>query len=171
MTASETSRNIVRWAARLTGAASLAFQLCLVGAHLVPDSHGPAPTTAEWVGLTFFPTGIIVGLSIAFFRARTGALIAIGSLATFHIWHVLRAGVLPGGPFFLLLTSPAVLFLISGQLDGNAASDHASKHRKPGPSKKRPEEPGCGLGTPSLPQRRFLKMSETAITFRRIDAE
>jgi hypothetical protein len=148
MAANETSRSIVRWAARLTGGSSLAFMLFFVGAHIFGDSQGPAPTASERVGLAFFPTGLIVGLAIAFFRAKTGALTALASFAGFHVWHFARAGDLPAGPFFVLLTAPAVLFLISGLLDGPSWRRN-TENRKPGPSEKRPEEPGCGLGTAS----------------------
>ncbi len=149
MATNETSRGIVRWAARLTGGCSLAFMLFFVGAHIFGDSQGPAPTAAEWVGLAFFPTGLIVGLAIAFFRPKTGALTALASFAAFYVWHFARAGDLPAGPFFALLTAPAVLFLISGLLDGSATPDKGGNNREPGPSNKRPEEPGCGLGTAS----------------------
>ncbi len=148
MATNESSRRLVRWTARLTGGSSLAFMLFFVGAHIFGESQGPAPTASEWVGLAFFPTGLIVGLSIAFFRAKTGALTALTSLAAFYIWHFARAGGPPAGQFFLLLTAPAVLFLISGLLDG-PSSQQKTKIREPGPSKKRPEEPGCGIGTAS----------------------
>ena len=148
MAANETSRSIVRWTARLAGAGSLAFLLLFVGAHIFGDSQGPAPTEAEWVGLMLFPAGVIVGLMIAFFRAKTGALTTIGSVAAFYAWHVAHAGNLPRGPYFLLLTAPAVLFLISGLLD-DPSSRRNMENREPGPSEKRPEEPGCGLGTAS----------------------
>ncbi len=145
MAANETSRSVVRWTARLTGAGSLWILLLFVGAHLFEDSQGPGPTAAEWLGLMFFPTGVIIGLFVAFFRAKAGALTAIGSLAAFYAWHLAHAGSLPGGPYFALFTSPAILFLISGLLDDGAASEN----REPDPSEKRPEEPGCGLGTAS----------------------
>jgi hypothetical protein len=96
-----------------------------------------------------FPTGVIAGLFIAFFRAKTGALITIGSVASFYLWHVAQAGTLPRGPYFALLAAPAVLFLISGPLGGSATFDRDENNREPGSSNKRPEEPGRGLGTAS----------------------
>ncbi len=149
MAADEISRGIVRWLARLTGAGSLAFMLIFVAAHISAEAPGPAPTAAEWIGLMCFPAGIIVGLSIAFFQARVGALIAIGSLAAFHVWHLVHAGDLPRGPYFLLLTAPAVLFLISSLLDASPPPRKNMENREPGPSEENPEEPGCGLGTAS----------------------
>ena len=145
MAANETSRSIVRWTARLTGAGSLWILLLFVGAHIFGDSQGPGPTAIEWLGLMLFPTGVIVGLFAAFFRAKAGALVAIGSLAAFYVWHVLHAGNLPGGPYFALFTSPAILFLISGLLGDGAASED----RESGPSASPHEDPACGLGTTS----------------------
>ena len=169
MAANEVTRSIIRWAARLTGGSSLAFMLLFVGAHVFGESQGPAPTASEWVGLAFFPTGLIVGLAVAFFRAKTGALIALASFAAFHVWHFARAGDLPGGPFFVLLTAPAVPFLISGLLD-NPSSRRNTENREPGPSEKRPEEPGCGLGTASLSRTCCCRRTAAAATFQRTDA-
>jgi hypothetical protein len=123
--------------------------LVFVGAHFFGEGWGSAPTATEWVGLALFPAGVIVGLAIAFSRAKAGALASLASFAAFHLWHVARDGNLPTGPYFLLLASPAVLFLVSGLLDGNATTDPMEDRREPSPSKTNPEEPGCGLGTAS----------------------
>ena len=123
------SRGVIRWAARVTGAGSLAFLSLFVGAHIFGDTQGPAPTEGEWIGLTFFPGGVLLGLIVAFFRPNAGGLTALGSLAAFYLWNVAQGGSLPGGPWFLLLTSPAVLFLLSAWLDGRTKNRAA--HRTP----------------------------------------
>ena len=149
MAANEVSRGIVRWAARLTGAGSLAFLSLFVGAHIFGDNPGPAPTPAEWCLLVFFPGGVMIGLGLALFRSRAGAIVALGSLGCFYLVHLFERGSFPAGSIFFLIVSPAVLSLFSGLLDRHSTSNTDENHREPGPSKKNPEEPGCGLGTAS----------------------
>ena len=90
---------------------------------------------------------VTLGLGIAFFRARTGALLSLGSLATFYGWHFADAGFFPGGPWFFLFTSPAILYLISSWLDDSVSTE--SENRGPGSPTVRPDEPDRGLGTQS----------------------
>lgn len=57
---------------------------------------------------------------------RSGAMTAIISCASFYVWHYNRSGDLPAGIYFVLFTSPAILFLISGWLRrAGTASDTA----------------------------------------------
>ncbi|MBI1310618.1 hypothetical protein GC176_04855 [bacterium] len=130
-------RGIVRWSARLAGALSVGTLLYFVIAHLMnPDDGGPGPTPSEWFGLTFFPAGVIIGLALAFFRPTAGALLALGSLAIFYLWHIADRGHFPTGVAFFVFTSPAILFLVSSLLDARAAShDESNRYREPGPSK------------------------------------
>jgi len=107
-------RTTVKWAARATGAASLG----LLGLFVV--SHAGAgelrPNLSETVGLLCFPGGVMLGLALAFRFDKAGALTVIVSCVAFYVWHYASSGGMPGGPYFLLFASPAVLFLISGLL-------------------------------------------------------
>lgn len=139
MPASNSSHSAVRWAARLTGAGTLGLLLLFVVAHVFENPPGPRPTSSEWLGLMFFPTGVIVGLIVAFFRERLGALIAISSLAVFYLWHLAGRGEFPSGPYFFLFTSPAFLFLASGLLEkASTATGIDANHREPGPPESAP---------------------------------
>lgn len=87
------------------------------------------PKFSEGIGLTFFPGGVMLGLAVALWREKTGAIIAIVGCAAFYLWHFIHAGALPSGIFFLLFTSPAVLFLISGWLRDSLVGREATSSR------------------------------------------
>ncbi len=103
--------NILRWTARILSLLSVAFVLLfLFGEGFMVD--GAWPTTIEWIGLLFFPFGLIFGLLIAWRNEFFGALLAAGSVIAFYGWNFMISGDWPRGPYFLLLALPALLFLI-----------------------------------------------------------
>jgi hypothetical protein len=69
--------------------------------------------TVEWLLLLFFPFGVLLGLGLAWWREALGAAVAAASVTAFYLAHLLLAGRLPGGPWFLIFTAPAVLFFAS----------------------------------------------------------
>ncbi|MCA9874484.1 MAG: hypothetical protein KC441_12535 [Anaerolineales bacterium] len=104
------SVRFARWAARI---GSL-FTLVFVGAFVVGEMvnpTGPLPTLTEWVGLLFFPIGVLVGLGLGWWREDVGGVTAVLSLFAFYVWDLIVSHSLPGGIFFLLLTAPAFLYL------------------------------------------------------------
>ena len=103
--------NILRWVARILGLMSIGFVLLfLFGEGLMVNGVGPTPT--EWVGLLFFPFGLMIGLLVAWRNELIGGSIAVVSVAAFYAWALSVRGALPSGPYFLLLALPALLFLI-----------------------------------------------------------
>jgi hypothetical protein len=74
------------------------------------------PTPGEALLLAFFPIGVAVGLALAWKYERTGAFVALGSLAVFYLLEFLMSGRFPGGPWFLIFTLPALLFLAHAML-------------------------------------------------------
>jgi hypothetical protein len=98
--------------ARIWSLASIAFVLIFVLGEL-RNGHGPTPTGAEWIGLAFWPSGVIVGLIVGWFRKGLGGAIAIGSLVAFYVWNLLERGTFPRGPYFILVAGPGVLFLLA----------------------------------------------------------
>ena len=64
----------------------------------------------EWLGLVFFPFGIIVGLAIAWWKEGLGASITVGSLLAFYLvyGYLLQSHV--AGWAFIVFASPAFLF-------------------------------------------------------------
>jgi hypothetical protein len=106
-----TSKAII-WIARIWSLASIGFVLLfLFGSGL--SGHGAKLTPAEWVGLAFFPSGVCLGLVIAWFRPRLGGAIATVCLIAFYLWSLWERGRLPGGPYFVLVAVPGFLFLLS----------------------------------------------------------
>lgn len=103
---------LVRWIARIGSAAVI----LLVGAFLFGGEESMVPTPKEAVGMLLFPVGVVAGFVIAWWREAMGGLISLASLAAFNAWIFLSFGRFPGGPYFLILSSPAFLFLLSALL-------------------------------------------------------
>jgi hypothetical protein len=104
-----------RWVARVWSILSICTVLFFTVNALLP-SHSPPPTLQEWLGLTLFPIGVIVGLVLAWYRETVGGIFALECLVAFYLWNLLRSGHLPRGPFFFLLAAPGLLFLIAASL-------------------------------------------------------
>ena len=119
MTGSSAGGTLLKWAARLTAAASIALLLAFVAGHITDTA--PRPTLSEGIGLLCFPVGVLVGLGMAFRFEKAGAVLALGSLAAFYVWHLVESGDLPRGPWFAIFASPALLFLLHGLLFGNSS--------------------------------------------------
>lgn len=107
---------ILRWSARLGSLASIAFVLLFV----FGDDSPRGPDAREWIGILFFPVGVCAGLLLAWWREAMGAWLAASSLAGFYLIYGVLIGGRVGGPWFALLTSPALLFFGSWLLDRQA---------------------------------------------------
>ena len=105
----------LRWLARVTGLLSIGVLLLfLTGEDGLIGGNGWAKVRpVEWFGLLFFPFGVLLGLALAWWCEALGAAVAAVSVAAFYVSRVLLAGRLPGGPWFLIFTAPAVLFFAS----------------------------------------------------------
>lgn len=102
----------VRWTARLASVVCLAIIfLFYVGEGI--DFARVQP--AEYVGLGFFPLGVMIGLVLAWREELGGGLIAVLSVAAFYLIY---GGIISGSVFqgwaFLPFLVPAVLFVIYG---------------------------------------------------------
>jgi hypothetical protein len=104
--------DVVRWAARLLSLASIAV-LCLfvVGDPPLPGRAG----AREWVGLAFFPIGVVVGMLVAWRREAVGAAIGLASLACFYVVYGLglRGSAAALGWWFVVFSSPLLVFLLA----------------------------------------------------------
>lgn len=110
MSKHSTAIRMVRWAARIGSLLSLAFiGMFVVGELFNPT--GPMPTPTEWLGLAFFPLGVLIGLGLGWWHEGVGGATAVLSLIAFYVWNWVVSGSLALGPFFLLLTAPAFLYL------------------------------------------------------------
>jgi len=120
--------SILRWVARFWAVASL----LLLSAFVFGDAErsGPGPTTAQWVGIAFFPIGISVGMLVAFWKELWGGGMTILSLAGFYVWHFAESGRLNCGPWFVVFAAPGFLFLLAGLLHWqHSSAGHADELR------------------------------------------
>jgi hypothetical protein len=104
---------VLRWSARLTGLLSIGVLLLFLTGEDGLIAGWAKVRPAEWVGLLFFPFGVLLGLALAWWREALGAAVAAVSVAAFYAHYVLLSGRLPGGPWFLVFTAPAALFFAS----------------------------------------------------------
>jgi hypothetical protein len=114
----------LRWLARGMSVASIALLvLFLFGAGLNPG----AVKSREWIGLLFFPFGVILGMAVAWKREALGSLLSIGSLAGFYIvYGLILSNRLPRGWAFAAFATPAFLFLLTWLLKRTVTKDGAS---------------------------------------------
>lgn len=98
------------WTARaLTVVSVVVLLLFLTG----DDGLDPSKVRPrEWVGLLFFPFGVMAGMVIAWWREGLGGAVCVGSLLAFYVWHLLSAGGLPRGIYFFAFSLPGFLFLL-----------------------------------------------------------
>ena len=105
----------LRWLARLTGLVSIGVLLLFLTGEdgLIGGGGWAKVRPVEWLGLLFFPFGVLLGLALAWWREALGAAVAAGSVTAFYLDQVLLAGRPPGGPWFLIFTAQAALFVAS----------------------------------------------------------
>lgn len=111
----EGTKMAARWVARAWSILGILFVLAFVVGESMGGSS-PLPTLQDWVGLALWPIGVGVGLVVAWYREKLGGILAVGCLAVFYAWNLLRFGYLPQGPYFCLVAAPGLLFLILGLL-------------------------------------------------------
>ena len=106
---------ILRWTARVTSLLSTGVLLLfLIGEG--DWTEVPQITPMEWISVTLFPLGVIVGMMIAWWKEGTGAVIGLLALAGFYLWNVAAYGSPPRGRYFLLFSLPLFLFAAYGLL-------------------------------------------------------
>lgn len=111
-------QTIIVWLARVSAIVSVAgLSLFVIGNIQAMEK---LPTLVEFVGLAFFPGGVLLGLLLGFKRPTYGGSVAVVSLLAFASWHIAVAGDLPKGPYFVIFTLPGLLFLAAGWLDKKA---------------------------------------------------
>jgi len=66
----------------------------------------------EWIGLFFFPIGVITGMLIAWWKEGLGSALTVGSLAGFYLVYGYIFQNHIGGWWFVIFASPGFLFLL-----------------------------------------------------------
>jgi len=111
---------VFRWLTRIASLASIVVLLLFVfgGAESLQFR-----SLREVVGFAFFPVGILVGMLLGWKWHWVGGLFSLISLVAFYAWHFVDSGRFPSGPWFLIFTLPAIMFLIVGVLKWNQDDD------------------------------------------------
>ena len=106
---------VIELLARIGSVASVTFLVML----FVGEGFHPSEISKnEWVGLVFFPIGVVIGMVIAWWKEGTGSAITLGSLLGFYlVWGYFLQNHI-GGWWFLAFASPAFLFLLHWFLVG-----------------------------------------------------
>jgi hypothetical protein len=98
---------LVEFLARIGSVMSITLLVLLFQAEaLHPSDIAPK----EWLGLVFFPIGIIIGLAMAWWKEGLGISITLGSLLAFYFVYGYLLEYHVGGWAFVIFASPAFLF-------------------------------------------------------------
>ena len=101
---------------------SIASVTLLVMLFVGEGFHPSEISMNEWAGLVFFPTGVVIGMVIAWWKEGTGSAITLGSLLGFYlVWGYFLHNHIRGW-WFLAFASPAFLFLLHSFFVGTKES-------------------------------------------------
>lgn len=116
-----------RWAARLASVVCLAIIFLFFAGE---GFNFGTVHAAEYVGLVFFPLGVMIGLVLAWREELIGGTVSIVSIAAFYlIYGLVLSGRLWQGWAFLPFLVPGILFVIYGlqaRIARSAAGDGKS---------------------------------------------
>lgn len=106
---------VVELLARVGSIASITLLLMLfAGEGLHPSEVAPR----QWIGLFFFPLGVMIGMVLAWWKEGLGAAITLGSLLAFYLVYGYLMRYHIGGWAFIIFASPGFLFLLHWLLSG-----------------------------------------------------
>ena len=106
---------ILRWIARIWSISSIAFISFMVIGHIVGEESGTFNSLHEVVQFLFFPSGVYIGMIIAWKREGLGGFITTISIITFHmLGHTYSLDIWIDG-----LSTPGLLFLFYFLLSRN----------------------------------------------------
>lgn len=112
---------VIELLARVGSIASITLLLMLFAGEGVDPSH---VTARQWVGLFFFPIGVIVGMVIAWWKEGVGAAITLGSVLALYLVYGYLMRYHIAGWAFVVFASPGFLFLLHWLLS-SAEERHA----------------------------------------------
>jgi len=98
----------LEWIARISSLVSI----CLLFMFLIGDFQPSRVRPMEWVGILFFPVGVMVGMILAWWKEGTGAVVTVGSFAAFYLIYGFLLRNHAGGWAFLAFAGPGFLFLL-----------------------------------------------------------
>jgi hypothetical protein len=83
-------------------------------------------TARELVLFVFFPTGVCLGMALAWRWEGLGGAITIASLVAFYLVHRLTSSGFPRGLAFVAMAAPGFLFLLCWLWTRSAAKQHGN---------------------------------------------
>jgi hypothetical protein len=100
---------IVELVARVGSIASITLLILLFAGE---GLHPSEISRNEWAGLLFFPTGVMIGMIVAWWKEGLGSAVTLLSLLAFYMvyGYLLRNDI--GGWAFITFASPGFLFLL-----------------------------------------------------------
>ena len=106
---------ILRWIARILASvmAALILLIC-VGETLGEGVPSPFHMTFWEILMMFAAFALWLGLLLGWKWELLGGLLTLCAVIVFYALNFLFAGILPGGPFFLIFSFPSLLFLYCG---------------------------------------------------------
>ena len=66
----------------------------------------------EWIGLTFFPLGVVIGMIVASWKEGVGSVLTVASLIGFYVVYGYLLQNHIGGWWFIVFASPGFLFFV-----------------------------------------------------------
>lgn len=106
---------LIELLARVGSIASVTLLLMLFAGE---GLHPSKVTARQWVGLFFFPFGVIVGMVIAWWKEGLGSMITLGSLLALYLVYGYFMRYHIAGWAFIVFASPGFLFLLHWLLTG-----------------------------------------------------
>jgi hypothetical protein len=112
---------VIRWTARILSIISTTLLLLFMfGGREAFDVS--KLTAREWLGLAFFPFGVIVGFVVAWWKEGLGGGITVLSLLAFYLVFALLWNRGFPGWWFLVFAFPGLLFLAAHLLSRSRAN-------------------------------------------------
>ena len=106
---------LIEMLARVGSIVSITLLLMLfAGEGLHPSQVAPR----EWIGLFFFPFGVMVGMAIAWWKEGLGAAITLASLLGLYLVYGYFMSYHIAGWVFIVFASPGFLFLLHWLFSG-----------------------------------------------------
>lgn len=99
----------LEWVARGASVASITLLVMI----FLGEAFNPSRVSSqEWIGLIFFPIGVVVGMIIAWRREAVGGIVTVLSLLGFYLiyGYLFRNHI--GGWAFVAFAAPGFLFLV-----------------------------------------------------------
>jgi len=100
---------LIEFLARVGSVISITLLLLLFQGEVF---HPSEVAPREWLGLLFFPVGVVFGLVVAWWKEGLGVSLTLGSLLAFYVVYGYLLNYHLGGGAFLVFASPAFLFLL-----------------------------------------------------------